>query len=352
VRAQLNRSSRRRGARVGKNVPLPGGGGYEQRLFSTWGPTVIAGIGDPPSTIMDRAVAIELKRKLSADPVKPLRERDGADLVILGRKLARFVADNEDTLRRIEPEPLLAVVNDRAKDMWDPLLAIAGWPKRARAAGKALVEIGEEQAAGANVDVQLLADIRDIFPTCSHKDDEETPGDEEGRGLRLATRDLLEKLHALEERPWSAWGRARKPMTGKALGDPLRPYGVRSGTIRIDAMGVSTTAKGYYLSAFDDAFARYLPCPPPPKRHTDTSGGKQGESEDLNLSRGRAGFSESSHDKGNDYGGCDGLTLESLGSLRAYREGSSNLVENPQKPARPIAFQVVDGGRTRTILDG
>ena len=143
ARAQFNRSSRRRGARVGKNVPLPGGG-YESRLFSTWAPTVIAGIGKPPPTIMDRSIPIGLKRKLSVEPVKPLRDRDGADLVVLGRKVARFVADNEATLRRIEPQPPLAVDNDRAKDMWEPLLAIADvaggdWPRRAREAGRALV---------------------------------------------------------------------------------------------------------------------------------------------------------------------------------------------------------------------
>jgi putative DNA primase/helicase len=355
VRAQLNRSSRRRGAVVGKNVPLPGGG-YEQRLFSTWAPTVIAGIGDPPSTIMDRAVAIELKRKLSSEAVKPLRERDGVDLVVLARKLARFVADNEDALRRIEPKPPLAVVNDRAKDMWDPLLAIAdtaggGWPERARAVGKALVEIGEEQAAGANVDVLLLADIRNIFESCSYKDDDEdTPGDEERRGPRLASRDLLEKLHALEERPWSAWGRARKPMTGKALGDRLRPYGVRSGTIRIEPLGVSTTAKGYYLSSFDDAFARYLPHPPASKRHTDTNSGKQGESEDFDLSQGLARFSETARDNADDPRGCDGLTLQIPGRPHALGEGPPNLAENPQKSGRPNAFQAVDGGLKRTIL--
>ena len=102
ARAQLNRSAKRRGARVGKNVPLPGGG-YESRLFSTWAPTVIAGIGDPPSTVRDRAVVIDLKRKLSSETVRPLRERDGADLAVLERKLARFVADNERDCANAEP---------------------------------------------------------------------------------------------------------------------------------------------------------------------------------------------------------------------------------------------------------
>jgi hypothetical protein len=150
-------------------------------------------------------------------------------------------------------------------------------------------------------------------------------------------------------------------MTGKALGDRLRPYGVRSGTIRIDAVGVSTTAKGYYLSTFDDAFARYLPHSPASKRHTDTSGRKQGESEDFNLSRGLSLFSETARDKANDPGGCDGLTLQSLRSSHTHREGSPSLAEDLQKsgtpPARvsmpqrrPTAFEVVDGGLTRTIL--
>ncbi len=102
ARAQLNRSAKRRGARVGKNVPLPGGG-YEARLFSTWAPTVIAGIGEPPSTVRDRAVVIDLKRKLSSEKVKPLRERDGADLAILRSKIARYVGDNEQAIARRRP---------------------------------------------------------------------------------------------------------------------------------------------------------------------------------------------------------------------------------------------------------
>ena len=250
ARAQLNRSSRRRGARVGKNVPLPGGG-YEARMFSTWAPTVIAGIGDPPATVIDRAIVIDLKRKLSTETVAPLRERDGADLGVLKRKIARFVADNETALRAIEPNPPLPVDNDRARDMWEPLLAVADvvggdWPERAREAGKALVDASEQGLGEGNVDVLLLSDIRDIFV---HEFPPDREADREGPGRpddgpKLATKDLLEKLHGLEERPWGAWGRARKPMTDKALGDRLRPYGVRSRTIRVG----TSTPKGYYLA--------------------------------------------------------------------------------------------------------
>ena len=218
ARAQLNRSAKRRGAQVGKSVPLPGGG-YESRLFSTWAASVIAGIGDPPATVRDRAVVVELKRKLSSEKVKPLRERDGADLAILRRKLARFVADNEQRLRGADPEAL-AVDNDRAKDMWEPLLAIAdiargAWPKRARDAGQALAQESETETAEADVKLVLLTDIRDIFtaegeaePAAAQPDmldpDAAARGGRPDDGPRISTKRLIEKLVDLEERPWAA----------------------------------------------------------------------------------------------------------------------------------------------------
>jgi hypothetical protein len=115
IDAQFNRSFRRQIAKVGKNVPLPGGG-YVPRLFSTGAPTFIAGIGKQADTAEDRAVIIALKRKLSTEKVKQLRVKDGADLCVLARKIARFVADNEVRLRTHEPAAL-DVNNDRAKDV-------------------------------------------------------------------------------------------------------------------------------------------------------------------------------------------------------------------------------------------
>ena len=207
ARAQLNRSAKRRGARVGKNVPLPGGG-YESRLFSTWAPTVIAGIGDPPSTVRDRAVVIDLKRKLSSEKVRPLRERDGADLAILRSKIARWVGDNEMRLRAHSPAAL-DVDNDRAKDMWEPLLAIAeiaggDWPRRAREAGLALAEAQESETVDADVRLLLLADIRDIFAAAFPPDHADHKATREGRpsdgpppltGDKVA-RERLDKLNA------------------------------------------------------------------------------------------------------------------------------------------------------------
>jgi hypothetical protein len=289
ARAQLNRSSRKRGAHVGKNVPLPGGG-YTPRMFSTWAATAVAGIGEPPDTVVDRGVPIDLKRKMTGEKVKPLRDRDGADLAVLKRKIARFVADNEARIREIEPKPELDVDNDRAKDMWEPLLAIADiadeeWPDRARAAGKALVEASEKQAAEVNADLLLLGDIRDIFdkefPLELRTVRREGPGRPDG-GPRLSTKLLLDRLHELEERPWATLGRARKPMTDHALGDQLRPYGIRSGDVRVLDDGNPIRVKGYYLRAFFDAFARYLPTSPNQSSPSSDKPQNSEDSEDFN----------------------------------------------------------------------
>jgi Protein of unknown function (DUF3631) len=59
-------------------------------------------------------------------------------------------------------------VEDRAADVWEPLLAVAesvggDWPKRARAAAAAMVATARD--TNPCLGVQLLADIRTVFPT-------------------------------------------------------------------------------------------------------------------------------------------------------------------------------------------
>jgi hypothetical protein len=327
IDAQLNRSFKRQGAKVGKNVPLASGG-YVPRLFSTWAPTLIAGIGDQADTAEDRAVIIILKRKLTTEKVKQLRARDGADLAVLGRKIARFVADNENFLRTHEPEPL-AVANDRAKDVWEPLLTIAAaaggsWPQRAREAAKTLAEIGEED----DLKILLLGDIRaiffDAFPPDHHQHSEIPEDDEAQRngwyGPRVTSKGLVEELLKLEERPYGALGKAQKPLTTNGLARMFKGFGVRPGTIRF---GSGKTAKGYYLRTFDDAFKRYLPYPPSPNRHTVTSAGKAGDSEDSQPSRPEAADSQPSRPAPSNAGHSDGVTVAKGGDRKDSRSLSS-----------------------------
>ena len=278
---------------MGKNVPLPGGG-YVPRLFSTWAPTFIAGIGKQADTAEDRAVIIALKRKLSTEKVKQLRAKDGADLVVLARKIARFVADNEIRLRTYVPAAL-EIDNDRAKDVWEPLLVIAEtaggeWPDRARrAVGELLGEAVEEED---EFKIRLLGDIRELFLDAFPVGHATYKAGAEGRpsdGPRLSSVDIVRRLLAIEDRPYGALGKAQRPFTQHELGRALREFKIRPGTVR--PFNSKTTAKGYYLHQFEDAFAHYLSTPEkassfshPPKtgtsnRHTDTNPEKPGENE-------------------------------------------------------------------------
>jgi hypothetical protein len=298
IDAQFNRSFRRQIAKVGKNVPLPGGG-YEPRLFSTWAPTFIAGIGKQADTAEDRAVVVVLKRKLSSEAVKPLRARDGGELLVLARKIARFAADNETLLRTHIPAAL-DVDNDRAKDVWEPLLTIAevaggDWPERAREAGKALASEVEEEEE--EFKIRMLGDIRalflDEFPE-GHEAHEAKKAGRPDDGPRLASAEIVKKLLALEDRPYGALGKAQKQLTQHGLGRTLKDFKIRPGTVRLSD---GKTPKSYYLHQLEDIFARYLPAlkdasisshlpiPPDSNRHTATKRAKPGETEDFNPPR-------------------------------------------------------------------
>ncbi len=163
LRGLINSGFARAGARFVKNVPVPGGG-HEPQAFSTWCPMLLAGIGKLPDTVADRSIFIEMKRKRPDEKVMPLRAGDGLELWDLGRKAARWAADNLDALRRARPG-MPAQLNDRAADAWSPLLAIADladgtWADRTRQTASELMAKGDDQGSAR---VTLLADIRDAF---------------------------------------------------------------------------------------------------------------------------------------------------------------------------------------------
>ena len=143
-------------------------GDYEPREFSSWAPLALAGIGDLPDTVLDRAIEIEMKRKLMTETVKRLRRRDGADLNEIARKLSRWSTDSIDKLRDAEPT-MPGGLNDRAADAWELLVSIADlvggdWPALDREAALALSGDEAVKAKDENTDTMLLSDIREASP--------------------------------------------------------------------------------------------------------------------------------------------------------------------------------------------
>jgi hypothetical protein len=65
---------------------------------------------------------------------------------------------------------------------------------------------------------------------------------------------ILKRLHKIEESPWAEWGRKNEGISARALASLLKPYGVRSKTVRI----AGETSKGYARKDLADPWNRYV----------------------------------------------------------------------------------------------
>ncbi len=147
-------------------------------------------------------------------------------------------------------------LSSRQQDCAEPLLIIADliggdWPQRAR---NALVNAFALSAfEDFHSSKQILADIHQAFTT-------------KGNPAWLSTADVLEFLHAMDDRPWDEWSKG-KPMTSKDLGRLLHPFGIKSKNHRTeegnqgakDKIVKDKVVKGYSLEVFQKSWHKYLP---------------------------------------------------------------------------------------------
>ena len=216
------------------------------RRFSTWTPTVLAKIGTFPDTIADRVIAILLERKIAGDVV----ERLPADLDdrcrTIRRQCQRWINDNQNRLSLSAPDTP-DVNNDRAKDNWLPLLAVAdliggNWPDKARAA-MIHMESNTTRDDSDDIAIMLLHDIQKLVE--HHRWTTTIP----------STR-LTEELNQLDERPWPSM-RNDKGISTHNVAKMLLPFGLKSGSRR-NSDGRAGTLKGYRADAFQSVCSRYL----------------------------------------------------------------------------------------------
>lgn len=209
--------------------------------LETFAMAALAGIGDMPDTIMDRAVVVRMRRRAPGETVRPYRtRRDRPALEELADRLHEWARDNVDELQSAEPD---MPVEDRAADTWEPLVAIADvaggeWPERARAAAKSFTAAADADDADANLSMRLLADLRDVF----------------GDATTLHTSTILERLHGIEDAPWANF--FGSPLDARGLSRRLKPYGITPKDVR---EGGGSNRKGYSREQFWDTWQRYLP---------------------------------------------------------------------------------------------
>jgi hypothetical protein len=205
--------------------------------LGTFAMAALAGIGAMPDTIEDRAVVIRMRRRAPGEKVAPYRKRrDGEPLDKLRVRLNAWVRANMRALGLATP-PM--PVEDRAADLWEPLVALADlaggtWPEAARRA--AVVLTGERDAnVQASTQTRLLGDCRTAF----------------GDADALPSAVLLDRLKTMEESPWATYG--PNGLTPMRLGALLREFDITSRNLRLP----TGQAKGYTRADFTDAWDRY-----------------------------------------------------------------------------------------------
>ncbi|MGP3687144.1 DUF3631 domain-containing protein [Streptomyces sp. IBSNAI002] len=220
--------------------------GPEQKptAFHTFAMAALAGIGDLPDTIMDRAVVIRMQKRKPGEQVSPFRSRDAVpELKALRERLAAWLAPlRASAARLVPPMP----VEDRAADTWEPLVIIADlagkhWPDLARAACLSMTRHEVGQDAETTLRTRLLRDIQRIYA-------------DRGDPAALPTAELLAGLIQDIDAPWAEYG--TKGLNSYHLGHLLRDFGISSANHRFDS---GRQAKGYTRNQFLDAWARYCP---------------------------------------------------------------------------------------------
>jgi hypothetical protein len=228
------------GHRPGATVPRVDKDTMQVVEFPSFAPVALAGLsGALPDTIRSRSIRIPMRRRAPDEAVRAFRERTTRpEGERLGRRIAAWIARHADDVPD-EPE-LPEGVTDRQADQWEPLVALADaagghWPDTTRAACSAIVTEARSNADDQSLGIRLLADVQKVFDEAD----------------RLTTADLLDKLHGLDEAPWSDL--RGRPITARWLAQKLKPYGIKPGDHRFEP----GTRKGYLVGDFHDVWLRY-----------------------------------------------------------------------------------------------
>ncbi len=235
IRGILN-AGHRRGAMAGRCVTH--GKTITTEELPAYCAVAMAGLGNLPDTILTRSVVVRMRRRAPTERVEPYRRRIHA---CEGNELRERLAVWAEQFGMYGNYPEMPNgVEDRAADVWEPLIAIADsadetWAKRARVAAVALVALSMESTP--SLGVRLLSDLRTLFES----------------DTKLSTETILRRLCEMDEAPW---GDLRgKPLDPRRLANYLRPYGVTSKTIQEG----DSRPKGYTAEGLFDAWDRYLP---------------------------------------------------------------------------------------------
>lgn len=232
--------------------------------FSTFAPMVLAMIGTPPDTILDRSVPALIRRKMTNESVERLPIDLHTNNLELRRKLKRWADDNGHKLRDIEPV-LPKLNNDRMADNFGPLAAVAmiiggDWNQKLADVVKKLNEKPED--TGDDDSILLLRDLNELFTR--------------RKAPAIHSIEIVQALNELEDRSWQDL-RFGKGISQHKLAAMLKPFEIGPKQERIN----EKNAKAYTHSAIIDAYVRYTSPQTETTETTETSGGNTSAYESI-----------------------------------------------------------------------
>jgi hypothetical protein len=222
---------------------------HQPELFSTFAPKIVAMKGRKlPDTTLSRSIIITMKPRRAGDPKEHAADFDHLDNETFSRlrsQLMRFAGDNAEAIAKATPE-IPPGFHNRRRANWTTLLAIGEacggeWKTAAWAAALAIEAVAD--TFDPSIGVELLRAIKAAFAARATD--------------RIKSVDLVDELVADATAPWATYNKG-KQISERQVAGLLKPYGIKPRTIRLDdGTDKGTTAKGYLLEWFSDAFARY-----------------------------------------------------------------------------------------------
>ncbi len=231
------------GHQRGRKAMRVSGKDMEIQEFSTFAMAALAGIGDLPDTIMDRAIVVRMRRRAAGEHVDSFRSRDAEALGGLRDRLAAWASTVAPRAKAADPA---MPVEDRAADTWEPLVIVADlagghWPTSARTACRTMTAREATRPQEEDYAARLLVDIHAAFAQAG---DPET----------LPTSRLIALLSCDEEGPWPTY--MNRGLTPRYLQMLLRDFEISSKNYRFADGG---QRKGFARTQFLDAWTRYCP---------------------------------------------------------------------------------------------
>jgi hypothetical protein len=254
IRALLN-AGNRRGVPFMRCMPPA----HTPTAFDVFAPKILIGVGDVlPRTTASRCIRIRMERKKKTERIEPWRyPRSSNEAKPLVERWQAWAAENIAVVhgQHLGEHEFPTELGDRARDGWEPLLVLARmagaeWWQRACQAAVDLTT-SREGAGEEPWHLRVLRGVRDVFNA--------------GEVDELATSDLIMRLAAADESPFTSWvfqdaAGDVLPAKGTAakLSRQLTHFDVRPGQLWVDGKKI----RGYRWADLEDACDRYLDAVP------------------------------------------------------------------------------------------